>query len=65
MRELIATRLESTIVEPYRPIEIVDDVSGEPFLVTNPVTAPMLAIRLKALDQLTRLCGVNLPSKLH
>jgi predicted transcriptional regulator len=65
MRELIAARLESTIEETYRHTKSVDHASGKLSLVTKPATAPMLAIRLKAMDQLAKLYGINLPPQLH
>lgn len=63
MRELIAARLEATIAETHQHPEIVHDASGELGIVTIPATVPMLAVRLKALDQLAKLYGLNMQSQ--
>ena len=63
MREIIAARLEATIEATHPNQEIVFDASGKPAPVEIPTTAPMLAIRLKALDQLAKLYGLNMTSQ--
>jgi len=65
MREIIAARLEATIEATHPNPEIVFDASGQPAPVEIPATAPMLAIRLKALDQLAKLYGLNMQSQPH
>jgi predicted transcriptional regulator len=65
MRELIADRLEATIEETYVDQEIIDEETGEKQLERAPATPRMLAVRIKALDQLARLYGFNLPPQPH
>jgi len=65
MREIIAARLEATIEATHPNPEIVFDAGGKPAPVEIPATAPMLAIRLKALDQLAKLYGLNMVSQPH
>ncbi len=63
MRELIAARLEATIEATHPSPEIVFDASGKPSQVEIQATPPMLAIRLKSLDQLAKLYGLNMQSQ--
>lgn len=65
MRELLAARLEATIAETYQHPKYVDNTNEEPVIAATPVSAPMIAVRLKALDQLAKLYGLNLPPQLH
>jgi len=59
MRERLAAALWAMVAETH------SDTWGESCQVAIQATAPMLSIRLKALDQLARLYGVNLPAQPH
>ena len=65
MRELIAARLEATIEETYTDIEAKDAQTGEVQIMRGVSSAPMLAVRLKTLDQLAKLYGLNMQSQPH
>lgn len=63
MRELIAARLEATIEETYTDIEAKDAQTGEVQIIRGVSSAPMLAVRLKTLDQIAKLYGLNMQSQ--
>lgn len=60
IREEIAARLMATIESTHSRAEFVDEATGKATVIEMPACPKMLAVRLKALDQLAKLYGVNL-----
>jgi DNA-binding CsgD family transcriptional regulator len=60
LREEIAARLFATIENTYARAEFVDETTGKATVIEMPPCPKLLAVRLKALDQLSKLYGVNL-----
>lgn len=58
VREEIAARLRATIEQTHGRTEVVED--GKVMTVESPPTPQMLAIRLRALEQMTRLYDLGL-----
>jgi len=60
LREELAARLRATIDETHSFMPVKDVETGEEIMMGVPTEPKMLAIRLKAIEQLSKLYGVNM-----